>query len=305
MALRLAFMGTPDFAVPTLAELLAQGQTIAAVYSQPPRPKGRGMETEPGPVHTFARAHGLEVRTPLSLKDAGEQAAFAALDLDAAVVVAYGLLLPRAILDAPRLGCFNLHGSLLPRWRGAAPIQRAVMAGDAETGVMVMKMDAGLDTGPVLMAERTAVGRKTAGELTEQLSRLGADLMVRALAAMERGAVAAQAQSEEGVTYAKKISKDEARIDWTRSAGEIDALVRGLSPWPGAWTDAKGERLKILYAEPASGEGAPGEIIGDDLTIACGDGALRLKRVQRAGSKAMTADELLKGFPLPAGTKLI
>jgi methionyl-tRNA formyltransferase len=263
------------------------------------------METEPGPVHTFAHAHGLEVRTPLSLKDAGEQAAFAALDLDAAVVVAYGLLLPRAILDAPRLGCFNLHGSLLPRWRGAAPIQRAVMAGDAETGVMVMKMDAGLDTGPVLMAERTAVGRKTAGELTEQLSRLGADLMVRALAAMERGAVAAQAQSEEGVTYAKKISKDEARIDWTRSAGEIDALVRGLSPWPGAWTDAKGERLKILYAEPASGEGAPGEIIGDDLTIACGDGALRLKRVQRAGSKAMAADELLKGFPLPTGTKLI
>jgi len=305
MALRLAFMGTPDFAVPTLAELLAQGQTIAAVYSQPPRPKGRGMETEPGPVHTFARAHGLEVRTPLSLKDADEQAAFAALDLDAAVVVAYGLLLPRAILDAPRLGCFNLHGSLLPRWRGAAPIQRAVMAGDAETGVMVMKMDAGLDTGPVLMAERTAVGRKTAGELTEQLSRLGADLMVRALAAMERGAVAAQAQSEEGVTYAKKISKDEARIDWTRSAGEIDALVRGLSPWPGAWTDAKGARLKVLYAEPVSGKGAPGEIIGDDLTIACGDGALRLKRMQRAGSKAMAADELLKGFPLPAGTKLV
>jgi methionyl-tRNA formyltransferase len=305
MALRLAFMGTPDFAVPTLAELLAQGQTIAAVYSQPPRPRGRGMETEPGPVHTFAHAHGLEVRTPLSLKDAGEQAAFAALDLDAAVVVAYGLLLPRAILDAPRLGCFNLHGSLLPRWRGAAPIQRAVMAGDAETGVMVMKMDAGLDTGPVLMAERTAVGRKTAGELTEQLSRLGADLMVRALAAMARGAVDARPQSEEGVTYAKKISKDEARIDWTRSAAAIDALVRGLSPWPGAWTEAKGERLKVLYAEPVSGKGAPGEIIGDDLTIACGDGALRLKRVQRAGSKAMAADELRKGFPLPAGTKLI
>jgi len=303
--MRLAFMGTPDFAVPTLAELLAQGHDIAAVYAQPPRPKGRGMETEPGPVHTFAAAHGLEVRNPLSLKGADEQAAFAALDLDAAIVVAYGLLLPQAILDAPRLGCFNLHGSLLPRWRGAAPIQRAVMAGDAETGVMVMKMEAGLDTGPVLMAERVVVGRKTAGELTDQLSRLGADLMVRALGAMERGDVAAHAQAEEGVTYAKKISKDEARIDWTKSAAEIDAHVRGLSPWPGAWTEAKGERLKVLYAEPVSGKGAPGTVIGDDLTIACGDGALRLKRVQRAGSKAMTADELLKGFSLPAGTKLI
>jgi methionyl-tRNA formyltransferase len=305
MAMRLAFMGTPDFAVPTLAELLAQGHDIAAVYSQPPRPKGRGMETEPGPVHKFADAHGLEVRTPLSLKGEGEQAAFAALDLDAAIVVAYGLLLPQAILDAPRLGCFNLHGSLLPRWRGAAPIQRAVMAGDAETGVMVMKMEAGLDTGPVLMAERTAVGRKTAGELTDQLSRLGADLMVRALGAMERGDVAAHAQPEGGVTYAKKISKDEARIDWTRSAAEIDAHVRGLSPWPGAWTEAKGERLKVLYAEPVSGKGAPGEVIGDDLTIACGDGALKLKRVQRAGSKAMAADELLKGFSLPPGTTLV
>jgi methionyl-tRNA formyltransferase len=302
--MRLAFMGTPDFAVPTLAELLAQGHDIAAVYSQPPRPRGRGMETEPGPVHKFAAAHGIEVRHPLSLKGADEQAAFAALDLDAAIVVAYGLLLPQAILDAPRLGCFNLHGSLLPRWRGAAPIQRAVMAGDAETGVMVMKMEAGLDTGPVLMAERVAVGRKTSGELTEQLSRLGADLMVRALGAMERGAVAEHAQADEGVTYAKKILKDEARIDWTRSAAEIDAHVRGLSPWPGAWTEAKGERLKILYAEPVSGTGAPGEVIGDDLTIACGDGALMLKRVQRAGSKVMAADEVLKGFPLPVGTKL-
>jgi len=262
------------------------------------------MAPAPGPVHTFAAAHGLAVRTPLSLKGEVEQAAFAALDLDAAVVVAYGLLLPQAVLDAPRLGCFNLHGSLLPRWRGAAPIQRAVMAGDAETGVMVMKMEAGLDTGPVLMAERVRIGRQTAGELTEQLSRLGADLMVRALGAMERGDVAAHAQAEDGVTYAKKILKDEARIDWTRSAAEIDAHIRGLSPWPGAWTQAKGERLKILYAEPAPAKGAPGEIIGEDLTIACGDGALRLKRVQRAGSKAMTADELLKGFPLRIGTCL-
>ncbi|MBV9548628.1 MAG: methionyl-tRNA formyltransferase [Alphaproteobacteria bacterium] len=304
MVLRLAFMGTPDFAVPTLAELLAQGHDIAAVYSQPPRPKGRGMETEPGPVHKFASAQGLEVRTPLSLKGEDEQAAFAALNLDAAVVVAYGLLLPQPILDAPRLGCFNLHGSLLPRWRGAAPIQRAVMAGDAETGVMVMKMEAGLDTGPVLMAERMAIGRKIAGELTEQLSRLGADLMLRALSAMERGNVVAHPQAEAGVTYAKKISKDEARIDWTKSAAEIDCLIRGLSPWPGAWTEVKGERLKLLYAEPVSGKGPPGEIISDNLLVACGEGALRLKRVQRAGSKVMAADELLKGFSLSPGTVL-
>jgi methionyl-tRNA formyltransferase len=302
--MRLAFMGTPDFAVPTLAELLAQGHDIAAVYSQPPRPKGRGMEVEPGPVHKFAAAAKLPVRTPLSLKGEAEQAEFAALDLDAAIVVAYGLLLPKAILDAPRLGCFNLHGSLLPRWRGAAPIQRAVMAGDAETGVMVMKMEEGLDTGPVLMAERVRIGRKTSGELADKLSRLGADLMVRTLSALERGAVAENPQSFDGVTYAKKIAKDEARIDWSKSAAEIDGQIRGLSPWPGAFTEVKGERLKILYAEPVTGKGAPGEIIGDDLTVACGDGALRLKRVQRAGSRIMAADELLKGYALPAGTKL-
>jgi methionyl-tRNA formyltransferase len=297
-------MGTPDFAVPTLAELLAQGHDIAAVYSQPARPKGRGMETEPGPVHKFAAAHHLPVRTPLSLKGESEQAEFAALGLDAAIVVAYGLLLPQAILDAPRLGCFNLHGSLLPRWRGAAPIQRAVMAGDEETGVMVMKMEAGLDTGPVLMAERVSVGHRTAGELADELSRLGADLMVRTLAALERGAVVEHPQSEIGVTYARKISKDEARIDWTKSAAEIDCLIRGLSPWPGAFTEVKGERLKILFAEPAAGTGAPGEVIGDDLTVACAGGALRLKRVQRAGARAMAAEELLKGFALSAGTKL-
>jgi methionyl-tRNA formyltransferase len=246
----------------------------------------------------------LPVRTPLSLKGEAEQAEFAALDLDAAIVVAYGLLLPKAILDAPRLGCFNLHGSLLPRWRGAAPIQRAVMAGDAETGVMVMKMEEGLDTGPVLMAERVRIGRKTSGELADKLSRLGADLMVRTLSALERGAVAENPQSFDGVTYAKKIAKDEARIDWSKSAAEIDGQIRGLSPWPGAFTEVKGERLKILYAEPVTGKGAPGEIIGDDLTVACGDGALRLKRVQRAGSRIMAADELLKGYALPAGTKL-
>jgi methionyl-tRNA formyltransferase len=302
MTLRLAFMGTPDFAVPTLAELMAQGHDIACVYSQPPRTKGRGLAEVPGPVHAFAAAAGLQVRTPLSLKDAEEQKLFAELELDAAVVVAYGLLLPKAILEAPRLGCFNLHGSLLPRWRGAAPVQRAVMAGDAETGVMVMQMDEGLDTGPVLMAERVEIGRKTSGELAEALSRLGADLMGRALGALERGQTAAQPQSPDGITYAKKITKDEARIDWSKSAAEIDCLVRGLSPWPGAFTEVKGERLKILYAEPVAGKGASGAAVSDDLVIACGEGALRLLKVQRAGGRAMDAAALLKGFALPAGT---
>jgi methionyl-tRNA formyltransferase len=302
--MRLAFLGTPDFAVPTLAELVAQGHDVACVYSQPPRPKGRGMESQAGPVHAFAQSHGIEVRTPLTLKDAREQAAFAALDLDAAVVVAYGLLLPKAVLEAPRLGCFNLHGSLLPRWRGAAPIQRAVMAGDAETGVMVMRMEEGLDTGPLLMAERLAIGRKTAGELADEMARLGADLMARALAAVGRGSVEAVPQAEEGATYAKKISKDEARIDWTLSAREIDCRVRGLAPSPGAFTGLNGERLKVLYAEPASGSGRPGVTLHDDLTVACGEGALKLLKVQRAGGKAMEAAELLKGFPVPAGTQL-
>ena len=305
MTLRLAFLGTPDFAVPTLAELIAQGHDIAAVYSQPPRPKGRGLALEKSAVHGFAETAGLEVRTPLSLKSTDEQAAFAALDLDAAVVVAYGLILPKPILEAPRLGCFNLHGSLLPRWRGAAPIQRAVMAGDAETGVMVMQMDEGLDTGPVLMAEKVRIGRKTSGELAAELSRLGADLMLRALSALERGAVTARPQPAEGVTYAKKISKDEARIDWSRSATEIDCLVRGLAPSPGAFTEVKGERLKILYAMPTDGRGEPGEIITDDLTVACGDGALKLVKVQRAGKGVMEARELLKGFALPPGTRLL
>lgn len=304
MTLRLAFMGTPDFAVPTLAELIAQGHDIAAVYSQPPRPKGRGMALEPGPVHKFAQGAGLTVRTPLSLKGEAQQAEFAALNIDAAIVVAYGLLLPKPILDAPALGCFNLHGSLLPRWRGAAPIQRAVMAGDAETGVMVMQMEEGLDTGPILMAERVPVGRKTSGELATELSRLGADLMARALGALERGAIMPVTQSADGVTYAKKILKDEARIDWTKSAAEIDCLVRGISPFPGAWTEVNGERLKILYAEPTNGSGAPGTTLDDALTIACGSGALRLRKVQRAGGKAMDADDLLKGFAVPAGTQL-
>jgi methionyl-tRNA formyltransferase len=302
--MRLAFLGTPDFAVPTLTELVGQGHDIATVYSQPARPKGRGLGLEPSPVAKIAESFGIPVRTPLTLKDAQSQADFAALQLDAAIVVAYGLLLPKAILDAPRLGCFNLHGSLLPRWRGAAPIQRAIMAGDSETGVMVMRMEEGLDTGPVLMAERTPIGRKTYGELHDELSRLGADLMARALSALSLGQTAEQPQPSEGVTYAKKILKEEAHIGWTKPAGDVDCLIRGLSPFPGAWCEVNGERLKILYAEPAIGKAAPGEILDDALTVACGDGALKLIRLQRAGKSVMTADELLRGFALPKGAKL-
>jgi methionyl-tRNA formyltransferase len=304
MTLRLAFLGTPDFAVPTLAELIAQGHDIACVYSQPPRPKGRGLAADPSPVHAFALASKLEMRTPLSLKDAAEQALFASLDLDAAIVVAYGLLLPKPILDAPLLGCFNLHASLLPRWRGAAPIQRAIMAGDEETGAMVMRMEEGLDTGPVLMAERVRVGRRTAGELHDALARLGADLMARALGALERGTITAVPQSGEGVTYAKKISKEEARIDWTHSATEIDRLIRGLSPSPGAWCEFKGERLKVRNCSPMQGNGAPGQVLDDQLTVACGTGAIRLLLLQRVGKTVMSANDLMRGFAISKGDKL-
>jgi methionyl-tRNA formyltransferase len=246
----------------------------------------------------------MEVRTPPTLKDGGAQSAFAALAADAAVVVAYGLLLPKPVLAAPQLGCFNLHASLLPRWRGAAPIQRAIMAGDRETGAMAMRMEVGLDTGPILMAERVAIGRKTYGELHDELARLGADLMVRALAALERGSAQERAQDDNGVTYARKITSEETRIDWTRSAAEIDCLVRGLSPRPGAWCEARGERLKILYAVPVEGSGEPGEILDDELTIACGERALRLARVQRAGRGVKEAAEFLRGFPLRKGERL-
>jgi methionyl-tRNA formyltransferase len=304
MTLRLAFMGTPDFAVPTLAELAGQGHEIAAVYTQPARPKGRGLGTEPSPVAGYAISQGFAVRTPKSLRNADAQAEFAALALDAAVVVAYGLILPRPILEAPRLGCFNLHGSLLPRWRGAAPIQRAIMAGDAETGVMVMHMDEGLDTGPVLLGETTPVGRKTFGQLHDELAQLGAGLMARALAALERGTAVERAQSEDGATYAKKIEKEEARIDWTKSARALDCLIRGLSPFPGAWCEANGERLKILYAEPVAGNGAPGEILDGELTIATGDGALKLLRLQRAGRAQLGPREFLRGFALKPGDRL-
>ena len=304
MSLRLVFMGTPDFAVPTLAALIGQGYEIAAVYSQPARPKGRGLAAELSPVAQLATAHGIELRTPETLKDQQSQNTFVELHADAAVVVAYGLLLPGRVLSAPRLGCFNLHASLLPRWRGAAPIQRAIMAGDAETGVMAMRMEEGLDTGPVLMAERVAIDRKTLGELHDKLAQLGADLMVRMLAALGRGSIGEHPQREDGVTYAKKISKDEARIDWTKPALELDCLVRGLSPQPGAWCQARGERLKILYGVPTEDRGRPGEILDDRLTVACGEGALRLTRVQRAGRVAADAGEFLRGFPLRKGESL-
>ena len=303
MTLRLAFMGTPDFAVPTLAELIGAGHDIACVYTQPPRPRGRGLEQEKSPVHKFAEAAGLAARAPISLKIASEQQAFGDLDLDAAVVVAYGVLLPKAILDAPRLGCFNLHASLLPRWRGAAPIQRAIMACDRESGAMVMRMEEGLDTGPVLLAARVAIGRQTSGDLHQELALLGADLMGRVLAGLERGSIQETPQSNEGVIYARKIEKSEARIDWGKTAGELDCIVRGLSPAPGAWFEAKGERIKLLLAEPVRGKGAPGEVL-PDFAIACGDGALKPLTVQRAGRAPMDWQALLLGFPLPPGEKL-
>ena len=305
MTLRLAFLGTPQFAVPTLVELIAQGHQVACVYCQPPRPKGRGLGTELSPVHSVALSHAIAVRTPASLKDVEQQQLFAALALDAAVVVAYGLLLPVPILQAPQLGCFNLHGSLLPRWRGAAPIQRAVMAGDAQTGVMTMRMAEGLDSGAVLMAERTPIGRKTYGQLHDELAQLGADLMVRTLAALERGTIAEQAQSSDGASYAKKISNDETQIDWTKPADEIDCLIRGLSPSPGAWTQINGERIKILNCAPLQADGAAGTLLDDAFGIACGKGALRLTWLQRPGKVAMQASEILRGFAVPRGTKIV
>ncbi len=311
MTFRLAFMGTPDFAVPVLAALIAAGHEVAAVYSQPPRKAGRGMAEQPSPVHRFAAEHGLPVRTPVSLKSEDEQRAFADLGLDVAVVVAYGLILPRPVLAAPRLGCLNLHASLLPRWRGAAPIQRAIMAGDAETGVMVMQMEAGLDTGPVLLAEHVAIAPDaTAGSLHDRLSEIGASLMIRALAALERGSLASTPQSDEGVTYAKKIEKEEARIDWSRDATSLDAHIRGLTPFPGAFfevaRDGNPVRIKVLRETPVAGHGRPGEVLSLDggITVACGAGALKLTELQRAGKGPMKADDFLRGFPLKRGERL-
>jgi methionyl-tRNA formyltransferase len=300
MTLRLAFMGTPEFAVPALAALLGARHDIACVYTRSPKPKGRGLALEKSPVHLLAESAGLLVLTPSTLKHADEQEAFAALRLDAAVVVAYGLILPIPILDAPRLGCFNLHASLLPRWRGAAPIERAIMAGDSETGVMVMRMEEGLDTGPVLMSERVLIGRKTYGELHRELAQLGAGLMLRALGALERAAIAPQPQAKRGVTYARKIEKAETRIDWTRSARELDCMIRGLSPAPGAWFEAKGERIKLLFADPVAGSSAPGEVL-NDFSIACASGALKPVTVQRAGRSQSDWESFLRGFALGPG----
>ncbi len=304
--LRVVFMGAPDFSVPTLMEIVGQGHEVVAVYSQPPRPAGRGMEERKTPVHEAAEQLGLPVFTPTSLKSEEEQEKFRALDVDVAVVVAYGLLLPKAILEAPREGCLNLHGSLLPRWRGAAPIQRAIMAGDRETGVQVMRMDEGLDTGDICMSETIAItAEMTAEDLHDRMMVLGADLMVRALAALSRGLLQSRPQPDEGVTYAKKIDKAESRIDFARPADEIHNTIRGLSPFPGAWCEmtirGKAQRVKLLRSELADGKGAPGELLDDAMTVACGVGAVRLVMLQRAGKGAMKADEFLRGADLKIG----
>ncbi len=308
MSLRLIFMGTPEFAVPTLLELVAHGHEIAAVYTRAAKPGGRGMKLQSTPVEQEARRLGIPVFTPSTLKtqDALEQ--FRSHNADAAVVVAYGMILPQPILDAPRFGCYNLHASLLPRWRGAAPINRAIMAGDAETGVMVMKMDAGLDTGDIAMGERIAIpDTMTAADLHDQLARLGGDLMVRALAALERGALQLTKQSEQGITYAAKIDKAEAHIDWNRPARQVLRHIHGLSPFPGAWSElaVEGElaRIKILRCELAIGSGAPGEVLDDRLTTACADGAIRILELQRAGKAPMQAVEFLRGVALKAGAR--
>jgi methionyl-tRNA formyltransferase len=310
MPLRIIFMGTPEFSVPTLRAIVHAGHDVVAVYTQPPRPAGRrGLELTPSPVQREAEKLGIEVRSPVSLKGQAEQEAFAALRADVAVVVAYGLLLPKPILQGTRLGAYNGHASLLPRWRGAAPIQRAIMAGDHETGMMVMKMDEGLDTGPVALTERVAIRpNETAGELHDRLMQSGATLMVEALGKLEAGALVLTPQPDEGVIYARKIDKAEARIDWRLPAMEVHNRIRGLSPFPGAWCEmtvgGKPERLKILRSAPSAGAGAPGEVIDDRLTVACAEGAVRLTELQRAGGRPVTAEEFLRGLKMEKGTKL-
>ncbi len=310
MSLRVIFMGTPDFAVPTLTEIIGQGHEVVAVYTRAPAPGGRrGLELVESPVHKAAYRFGIPVFTPRSLRKAEAQAEFVAHQADVAVVVAYGLILPKAVLDAPSLGCLNLHGSLLPRWRGAAPIQRAIMAGDRESGVMVMKMDEGLDTGPVAMAERVAITPEmNAGQLHDQLMVVGADLMVRALAALERGSLRFSPQPEIGVTYAAKITKDECRVDFAGSAQAVHDHIRGLAPFPGAFIEIGPEsarkRLKVLRTVIAEGGGAPGTVLDDHLAVACGKGAVRLVEVQPAGKGVMSAADFLRGTPVPAGTRL-
>jgi methionyl-tRNA formyltransferase len=307
--LRLVFMGTPDFAVPTLAALAAAGHEIAAVYTQKPRPAGRGQKERPSPVHQAATAAGRPVLTPDSLKGEAALAEFAALAPDAAVVVAYGMILPRAVLAVPRLGCLNLHASLLPRWRGAAPIHRAILAGDAETGVAAMQMEAGLDTGPVLLEARTPIGpRETTPSLHDRLAALGAPLMVEALAGLAAGRLVPRPQAAEGVTYAHKIDKAEGQVDWSQPAAALDRLVRALGAAPGVWFDQAGERVKLREALPVEGAGPPGTVLaiaGNGApVVACGEGALRLDVLQRPGKGPMAAAELLRGWPLPPGTTL-
>ncbi|PSJ57855.1 methionyl-tRNA formyltransferase [Pseudaminobacter soli (ex Li et al. 2025)] len=310
MPLRVIFMGTPDFSVPTLAAIAAAGHEVVCVYTQPPRPAGRrGLELTPSPVQREAERLGIEVRSPLSLKGEAEQEAFRALGADVAVVVAYGLLLPKAILEGTRLGCYNGHASLLPRWRGAAPIQRAIMAGDGETGMMVMKMDVGLDTGPVALTAEVEIGPDmTAGELHDLLMQEGAGLMVEALEKLEQGNLPLTAQPEDGVVYARKIDKAETRIDWAKPGSEVHNHIRGLSPFPGAWCEVtiggKAERLKVLRSTFAQGGGAPGTILDGNLTVACGEGAVRLLEVQRAGGKIISAEEFLRGAKLDKGGTL-
>jgi len=306
MPLRLIFMGTPDFAVPTLVEIVSRGHEVAAAYTRAAKPAGRGMDLQVTPVEREARRFGIPVLTPKTLRTEEALAEFRAHKADAAVVVAYGLILPVPVLDAVPLGCFNLHASLLPRWRGAAPINRAVMAGDAESGAMVMRMAEGLDTGPVALAERLAVGADmTAGELHDALARLGADLMVRALGALERGTLQLTPQPDEGVTYAAKIDKGETRIDWTKPWKAVHDHCRGLSPFPGAWFELPGAgRIKVLRTTRGDGSGAPGTVLDEHLTIACGEGAVRLLEVQRAGKQPMKAEEFLRGSKVAKGTPL-
>jgi len=298
--MRIVFMGSPEFAVPALNALAAAGHEVAAVYCRPPSPAGRGKAERKTAVHERAEQLGLAVRTPRSLRDPDEQARFAALDADLAVVAAFGLILPKPVLDAPRLGCVNIHASLLPRWRGAAPVQRAILAGDEVTGITLMQMDEGLDTGPMLLKRELIIDRKNAGQVTEQLSELGAQALLEWIAVP----TAPKPQPGEGVTYAPKVAKAESRIDWRRSAEEVERQVRAFAPSPGAWFEANGERVKLLDAEAADGSGAPGEVLDEGLTVACGEGAVRPLLVQRAGRGAMAPGELVRGFAVPRGTML-
>jgi methionyl-tRNA formyltransferase len=305
--MNLVFMGTPDFSVPALDALVAAGHRVLAVYTQPPRPAGRGQKEQPSPVQRAAERHGIPVRAPKSLRDAGAQAEFKALGADLAVVAAYGLILPKAILDAPLRGCLNIHASLLPRWRGAAPIQRAIEAGDSESGITIMLMDEGLDTGPMLLEERVPIGPETtAAKLHDALSALGAKLIVQALAGLESGALVPVPQPAEGVTYAKKIAKEEARLDWRAPAARLERRIRAFNPFPGAWFEAKGERIRVLAAtaEPRAREAAPGTVLDPQLGIACGEGMLRPTLLQRAGKAPVATEAFLRGFPLPPGAGL-